>query len=298
LLCVRCACVRAPPVDGMAWHGAQTEKRIVHPGELNSLRLCHQNPSIVCTHSDTSTVYVWDTDAAPHVPQNKRCVCRRRLRCRCRCWRRRRLPLSRRGAPTTSSRSPLAAVLARRKVGSGASASPHADPVLTLVGHEEMAQYALDCSRQAPLVASGGQDHLVLMWSLEDADQATASASSSNGGGAATPHTVCLSLVFLPWEGRKGRGRENGYLCGRVHACSAHVLGRWPLGVSPSSSSASSSAVAALRSEWAVAPARARAAGWLRALPLGQVRGPPGDGGSSGVPSHAGSYLPTCNLRR
>jgi hypothetical protein len=84
-------------------------------------------------------------------------------------------------------------------VGSGASASPHADPVLTLVGHEEMAQYALDCSRQAPLVASGGQDHLVLMWSLEDADQATASASSSNGGGAATPHTVCFSLVFLPW---------------------------------------------------------------------------------------------------
>ena len=52
----------------------QTEKRIVHPGEVNALRQCYQCSSIVCTHSDTSTVYVWDTDSVPHTSQNKRCT--------------------------------------------------------------------------------------------------------------------------------------------------------------------------------------------------------------------------------
>lgn len=102
----------------------QTEKRILHPGEVNALRLVHQREGLICTHSDTSIVYVWDTDAAPHASQNK-----------------------------------------RRKTGDGSKANA---PMVTLVGHEKMAQYAIDTSRQAPLVASGGQDHLVLLWSLDD----------------------------------------------------------------------------------------------------------------------------------
>lgn len=106
----------------------QTEKRILHPGEINALRLCHQREGLICTHSDTSIVYVWDTDAAPHASQNK-----------------------------------------RRKVGDGAKACA---PTVTLVGHEKMAQYAIDTSRHAPLVASGGQDHLVLLWSLDDVSSA------------------------------------------------------------------------------------------------------------------------------
>ena len=103
----------------------QTEKRILHPGEVNALRVCHQREGLVCTHSDTSVVYVWDTDAAPHAAQNK-----------------------------------------RRKTGEGSRAC--ATPAVTLVGHEKMAQYAIDTARQAPYVVSGGQDHLVLLWSLDD----------------------------------------------------------------------------------------------------------------------------------
>jgi histone-binding protein RBBP4 len=103
----------------------QTEKRILHPGEVNALRLCHQREGLVCTHSDTSAVYVWDTDAAPHAVQNK-----------------------------------------RRKTGEGSKECPK--PTATLVGHEKMAQYAIDTARKAPYVVSGGQDHLVLLWSLDD----------------------------------------------------------------------------------------------------------------------------------
>ena len=107
-----------------------TEKRILHPGEVNALRRCHQRSSIVCTHSDTSVVYVWDTDAAEHCAQS------------------------------------------RRAKGGHTSKAAVAAPAVTLVGHEQMAQFALDCSRQSPLVLSGGQDNLVLLWSLDDNEKA------------------------------------------------------------------------------------------------------------------------------
>jgi hypothetical protein len=58
----------------------------------------------------------------------------------------------------------------RRKTGGGSTAC--AMPAATLVGHEKMAQYAIDTARKAPYVVSGGQDHLVLLWSLDDLSNA------------------------------------------------------------------------------------------------------------------------------
>eukprot|EP01048_Picozoa_sp_COSAG05_P003528 COSAG05_NODE_164_length_15364_cov_46.329731_11_plen_220_part_00 len=157
----------------------KTEKRIIHPGEVNTLRLCHQRPSVVCTHSDTSTVYVWDTDSAVHTSQNKRC-----------------------GRPliqvALSAHAAQHTGVCRRKVGNGTG--QEMEPTLALVGHEDTAQYALDCSRQAAHILSGGQDHLVLSWSLDDADQASGGNLSKHGV------SVCgagfSSLLLLACHGR------------------------------------------------------------------------------------------------
>jgi hypothetical protein len=127
----------------------QCEKRILHPGEVNTLRRCHQRSSVVCTHSDTSTVYVWDTDSAPHAAQNKRCAA-----------------LLTHPASARLCES-LVPPRNRRKVGS-AGERP-VQPTLSLIGHERTAQFALDCSPVTAHVLSGGQDALVLVWSLDDA---------------------------------------------------------------------------------------------------------------------------------
>ena len=57
----------------------------------------------------------------------------------------------------------------RRQSSNGLPASCP-EPTVQLIGHEAMAQFALDCSPQAPVVVSGGQDALVLLWSLSDVD--------------------------------------------------------------------------------------------------------------------------------
>jgi len=51
-------------------------------------------------------------------------------------------------------------------------------PDLKLVGHKKNAEFALATSITAPIVASGGTDNLVCLWSLAD----SASVSSGEGG--------------------------------------------------------------------------------------------------------------------
>jgi WD40 repeat protein len=40
-------------------------------------------------------------------------------------------------------------------------------PDLILEGHEDMADYALGWSSEAPIIASGGKDKKILMWNIE-----------------------------------------------------------------------------------------------------------------------------------
>jgi hypothetical protein len=41
-------------------------KRIVHPGEVNKIRICPQYTDVVATHSDSPLTYVWNMTSQPH----------------------------------------------------------------------------------------------------------------------------------------------------------------------------------------------------------------------------------------
>ena len=41
-------------------------KRIVHPGEVNKIRLCPQSSDVIATHSDSKFTYVWNMKTQPH----------------------------------------------------------------------------------------------------------------------------------------------------------------------------------------------------------------------------------------
>ena len=41
-------------------------KRIVHPGEVNKIRMCPQHTDVVATHSDSPLTYVWNMTSQPH----------------------------------------------------------------------------------------------------------------------------------------------------------------------------------------------------------------------------------------
>lgn len=108
-------------------------KRIVHPGEVNKMRLCPQNDAILATHSDSPLTYVWNMRTQ-----------------------------------TTGA----------DKLGATASV-----PDLTLVGHTEMAEYALAWCAYTPSVVSGGGDAQVLIWSIEDQMGSLAAGGNPAAGG-------------------------------------------------------------------------------------------------------------------
>ena len=98
------------------------KKKIVHPGEINRIKVCPLYPDLIATHTDSPLVYVWNTNSQPN----------------------RRSALNQ--DPST--------------------------PDLTLQGHEDCdgspLYYALDCSKLVPHVISGGSDHKICLWSIED----------------------------------------------------------------------------------------------------------------------------------
>lgn len=99
------------------------KKKIVHPGEINRIKVCPLYPDLIATHTDSPLVYIWNTNAQP----NRRSAINQ--------------------DPST--------------------------PDLTLQGHEDCdgspsLYYALDCSHIVPHVISGGSDHKICLWSIED----------------------------------------------------------------------------------------------------------------------------------
>jgi histone-binding protein RBBP4 len=128
------------------------DKRIVHPGEVNSIRALHV-PGFVATHSDTSTVYVWDTNVLPNS-------------------------------------------VATRKRKTNIETAQCPEPTVSLVGHEDIAQLAaLDCSINAAVVLSGGQDHLVLMWAIENVDHAAGAGTVLHPTARFAGHTDVVEAV-------------------------------------------------------------------------------------------------------
>lgn len=68
---------------------------------------------------------------------------------------------------------------------SGSKANAPSLPDLRLLGHEAPAIFPLATSLISPLVASGGEDKFVLIWSLQDAMESLL-AGGGGGGGAKT----------------------------------------------------------------------------------------------------------------
>jgi len=44
---------------------------LVHPGEINVVKKSYQDPKWIATHTDSSTVYVWNLDKHMNVPNKK-----------------------------------------------------------------------------------------------------------------------------------------------------------------------------------------------------------------------------------
>jgi hypothetical protein len=43
----------------------------VHPGEVNTIRVSHNDPKWIATHSDSKNVYVWNLEKYKYVPGSK-----------------------------------------------------------------------------------------------------------------------------------------------------------------------------------------------------------------------------------
>ncbi|XP_024395782.1 WD-40 repeat-containing protein MSI4 isoform X2 [Physcomitrium patens] len=89
------------------------------------------------------------------------------------------------------------------------SAASESKPDLVLIGHTDNAEFALNVSRTAPYVISGGRDKCVLLWSIEDhittmqeqtpksiTPTAAGSKQSGTAGGAADTTNVYTRGIF------------------------------------------------------------------------------------------------------
>ncbi|KAG2502120.1 hypothetical protein HYH03_000612 [Edaphochlamys debaryana] len=147
------------------WHEKSTssfvtiQKTVHHPGEVNKVRELPQHPEVVVTHTDSKKLFVWNMERQPdRRPQAA-------------------------GLSSAKSRRDKAS---DRAAGSGPS-DPSV-PDLVLVGHEDEALFPLACSTAEPRVASGGNDHLVLLWDLRDSvTSLTASTAPAVGEGRRGP---------------------------------------------------------------------------------------------------------------
>ncbi|GFR43307.1 hypothetical protein Agub_g4373, partial [Astrephomene gubernaculifera] len=156
-------------------------KTIYHPGEVNKVRELPQHPQLLVTHTDSSSLFLWNMERQPD-----------------------RRPA---GAGLAGAGTSTGGKSTRQRT---SSASDPSLPDLTLVGHEEEAQFPLACSSTDPRVASGGSDTLVLLWDLGDHVSSLLGPGGGGGGGRrSTPelkaryrlegHTATVGdLVFQP----------------------------------------------------------------------------------------------------
>jgi len=133
-------------------------KRLIHPGEVNRIRAFPLAPHMIATHTDSPTVFIWNTVTQPNRLENlsddTKVIDKDNK--------------SSMGASTnTTSSSTSTTGGGRKKSGSWIDPCRCSVPDLELVGHKQLAEYALDTKGDSK-VLSGGSDKLVLLWSLQD----------------------------------------------------------------------------------------------------------------------------------
>jgi len=146
-------------------------KTLVHPGEVNKIRELPSHPHVVVTHTDSPELYVWNMETQPDV--------------------RPRAPAPQGAGPGGSNGGgPTGGGLTASGAGVAWPTAPSvADAVLR--GHKQDAQFPLATSAAGAsgggpsLVASGGQDRLVLLWSLADIASSALAGGGGAGGGSA-----------------------------------------------------------------------------------------------------------------
>lgn len=92
--------------------------------------------------------------------------------------------------------------------GSAANLRPNL-PDLRLIGHEDIAVFPLATSLISPLVASGGNDKLVLIWSVQDAVESL--LAEGGGGGQVGKTGEKDSKAFEKSPTLKNRTRLTGH---------------------------------------------------------------------------------------
>jgi histone-binding protein RBBP4 len=139
----------------------QVAKSIVHPGEVNRLRVSPLLSNVVATHSDSPHVFVWDMNRQPD--RGGRIV----------------------GAPATAradgdeSDNSADEGEGERSTKGELQQQPQQQqqlspfervanvPELTLTGHTAVAEYALEFAPTTNHVLSGGSDHRLVLWNLD-----------------------------------------------------------------------------------------------------------------------------------
>lgn len=130
-------------------------KTLVHPGEVNRMREVPLHPHVLVTHTDSPSLYVWNTDTQP----DRTGVKVRQGGLGTRGWGG--VGRSEQGAAAWQARAAgnLLAVLATHRSRLQSTSSKQQSVAdLVLEGHTEDAKFAVDVSSSAPLVASGGDD--------------------------------------------------------------------------------------------------------------------------------------------
>ena len=130
-------------------------KRIIHPGEVNRIRALPSAPHLIATHTDSPTVYVWNTLTQPHRTENMTFD-------------------DGKGSSSggASGANGPANTGGKKKNAGWSEPCKCSVPDFELIGHSSPAEYALD-TKGADRVLSGGSDEKVLLWSLQDSSTGT-----------------------------------------------------------------------------------------------------------------------------
>lgn len=117
-------------------------KRLIHPGEVNRIRALPLAPHIIATHTDSSSVFLWNTDSQPNRSD---------------------VQTDEKTLPNGSGSAPSS----RKKSNSHLESYNCSVPDLELVGHTATAEFALD-TKGSDRVLSAGSDWQALMWNIND----------------------------------------------------------------------------------------------------------------------------------
>jgi histone-binding protein RBBP4 len=191
----------------------QVIKSLVHPGEVNRLRVSPLLSNVVATHSDSPHVFVWDMSRQPD--------------------------RGGRGAPGAArADGDESGDSADEGEGGKQQQQPQQQqqlpplervanvPELTLTGHTAVAEYALEFAPTTNHVLSGGSDHRLLLWNLDASQCGFVAASEPRQPVAEGPVQQSTLLppvtVFVGHTGTIEACSFNPLEQGRVCASSGH----------------------------------------------------------------------------